>query len=88
MRFDARRHARSIRRICVVALAVAVAACSPLPRHTDGRESGRIEIVPIKTYQAIQSKFMLWAVGVGGVPASNAVDCYRIVYPSTDENCA
>ena len=54
--------------------------------HTDGREAGHIEIVPIKTYPTIQSRILLWAVGVHGVPAANAVDCYRVVYTSRDEN--
>jgi|HubBroStandDraft_6_1064221.scaffolds.fasta_scaffold112149_2 hypothetical protein len=69
----------------ILAACFAVAGCSPPPLHTDGRETGRIEIVPIKTYPTIQSRILLWAVGVRGVPAANAVDCYRVVYASSDE---
>jgi secretory lipase len=70
----------------ILAACFAVAGCSPPPLHTDGREAGHIEIVPIKTYPTIQSRILLWAVGVHGVPAANAVDCYRVVYTSRDEN--
>ena len=28
---------------------------------------------------------MMWVVGVNGIDAENAIDCYRVVYPSLDE---
>ena len=55
----------------------------PPPLAVAGKD---VEIVPLKTYWTLQSKVMLWLVGVKGVPVVTAVDCYRIVYPSTDEN--
>ena len=51
---------------------------------TDG--AAAIEIVPLKSLWPLQSRFMLWSVGLKSLPVANTVDCYRIVYPSTDAN--
>ncbi|HJW42776.1 MAG TPA: hypothetical protein VJ476_16300 [Rhizomicrobium sp.] len=75
---------RPIRGIVAACFAIAVAGCSPPSLQTDGKEAARIEITPLKTYGALQSKAMLWLAGVKGIGAQNTIDCYRIVYPSTD----
>lgn len=74
-----------IRYLVAALLVAAVAGCSPPPLQTDGKESGRIEITPLKSYIAAQSNALLWLAGVNGVSAENSIDCYRVVYPSTDE---
>lgn len=65
-------------------LAFALTLVPPPPLRGDGRQA--IDIVPLKTFWTLQSKAMLWIVGLTGVPVTDRVDCYRIVYPSTDEN--
>ena len=42
-------------------------------------------MVPLKTFATLQSNFMMWLANVDGVRANNAIDCYRVVYPSTDD---
>jgi hypothetical protein len=64
----------------------ALAACSPPPLHTDGRETGRIEIAPLKSYGTLQANILLSLAGVKGITAAYSIDCYRIVYSSSDEN--
>jgi pimeloyl-ACP methyl ester carboxylesterase len=63
-----------------------IAACSPPQLQTDGKENSRIEITPLKSYVALQSRVMMWLAGVKGISAANTIDCYRIIYPSSDEN--
>jgi dienelactone hydrolase len=75
--------ARAIRFLFATCLCVAIADCSPPPLHTDDR---RIAITALKTYPALQANAMMWLVGVKGIGAANAIDCYRVVYPSSDEN--
>jgi hypothetical protein len=79
---------KSMRRPFRTALAalvvLTIAGCAPPPLQTDGRE--HIEIVPLKTYAAVQSRAMMWLAGIRGIDATRAIDCYRIVYPSTDAN--
>src|ERR1700690_2801449 len=75
-----------IRAVAATCAVITLAGCSTPPLQTDGKETGRIEITPLKTYIAIHSNVLLLLAGVNGVSAANAIDCYRIVYPSTDEN--
>ena len=72
--------------VALAGVAVALMENAPPTLRTDGKETRPIEVIPLKTYRTIQSRVMLWLVGVNGVGAQNAVDCYRIVYPSTDEH--
>src|SRR5215469_6494184 len=66
-------------------VAVFVASCGRPPAVESDKGSG-IEIVPLKTVGPLQANAMLWWVGVKGVRAKNAFDCYRVLYPSTDAN--
>lgn len=78
---------RAMLRWAVMTLVVvSLAACSPPPLAVEGSGKNGIEITPLKTYGTLQSKFLIWLAGVEGIPVANGVDCYRIVYPSTDEN--
>src|SRR5215469_13972361 len=73
------------RLLFITLIAVLVASCGRPPSlETD--KSRDIEIVPLKTYEPLQANAMLWWVGVKGVRAANAFDCYRVLYPSTDAN--
>ena len=73
-------------RFAALALAAAIlAGCTPPPLQTEASQSGRIEIVPLKTYRTFQSRVLMWMAGIRGIDAANAIDCYRIIYPSTDE---
>lgn len=65
--------------------ALLLAACSAPPTlHIDKQGRG-IDVLPLKTYGTLQSNVMLWLVGVTGVRATHAIDCYRVTYPSTDD---
>lgn len=75
--------ARAIRFFFALCLCIAVADCSPAPLHVS---DARVRIVPLKTYPALQSKAMLFLVGVKGIGVADAIDCYRVLYPSSDEN--
>lgn len=76
---------RSIRRVCAAAVAAAaLAACSPPPLGIDHDGRG-IEVTPLKSYGPWRSRFMLWLVGLKNVRPENTVDCYRVLYPSTDD---
>lgn len=74
-----------MRFLCASLAALVAFGCSPSPLHTDGNSAGP-EIVPLKEIGTLQSRGMLWAVGLKDVGVSYSVDCYRIIYPSTDEN--
>ena len=77
--------ARLIRYTIVACAISSVAACSaPPPLRTDGKPSGRIEVTPLKTCSPLHSNVLLRLAGVKGISAGNSIDCYRIVYPSTD----
>jgi len=80
------RLGRFIRRLAAAFAVMAIAGCSAAHLQVDSSEVGRVEIIPLKSYWPIQSKVMMWFVGLKGVPAANTIDCYRVVYPSTDEN--
>jgi len=71
------------RLLFVAALAVFVASCGRPPALESDKGSD-IEIFPLKTIGPLQANAMLWWVGVKGVRAANAFDCYRVLYPSTD----
>ncbi len=85
MRMTAMR--RPIPYILAALVAFAIAGCAPPALKTDGR--ARIEIGPLKTYSTLQSRALMWLAGIKGIKgikAAHAIDCYRILYPSTDEN--
>jgi pimeloyl-ACP methyl ester carboxylesterase len=75
---------RSLIRTVFVSTALVLAACSPPPLKTDRSLSASVEITPLKTYSIPQSRLMLWLAGVNGIGTVNAVDCYRVVYVSSD----
>jgi hypothetical protein len=60
-----------------------VAACSQ-PPHLETHGPGRIGIRPLESYGVLQSNAMMWLAGLKGIRAANAIDCYRIVYLSSD----
>ena len=64
--------------------AVTLASCSPPPLATDDKSG--VEITPVKNYLALHANALLWLAGVKGIRAHDSIDCYRIVYPSNDEN--
>jgi alpha-beta hydrolase superfamily lysophospholipase len=74
---------RRIRTSLAVIAMLAVAACSQ-PPHLETHGPGRIGIRPLKSYSALQSKALMWLAGLKGITAENTIDCYRIVYLSTD----
>ncbi|MDP2123759.1 MAG: alpha/beta hydrolase [Parvibaculum sp.] len=39
-----------------------------------------VELTPLKSYSAIESRAMLWLAGVSGIAVENGVDCYRMIY--------
>lgn len=43
-----------------------------------------IEVTPLKSYGRVHARLLLWLAGVRGMDVANALDCYRIVYPSRD----
>ncbi len=75
---------RLIRHLAAAAVVTAVAGCSAPPLQTDGKEAGPIEITPLKTYVSLHSNVLLWLAGVNGVSAADTIDCYRIIYRSSD----
>ncbi len=76
------RLAQSAVAACAV---VAVAACSaPPPLRTDNAQPGGVQVTPLKTYIPLHANILLRLAGVKGITAQNAIDCYRVVYPSTD----
>src|SRR3974390_2251910 len=64
-------------------LAPAAAACPPPRIKTDGRAP--LEITALKSFGTIHARVLLWLAGVDGIDIANDIDCYRIVYSSTDE---
>ncbi len=75
----------AIARGVLVFSALVLAGCSS-PRTLVVDSQGRgIEVVPLKTYVTLQSNVMMWLANVEGVRAQNAIDCYRIIYRSTDD---
>jgi pimeloyl-ACP methyl ester carboxylesterase len=62
---------------------LALAGCSPPPLQSD--PAAKLEIQPLKTYLPIQSALLLKLAGVSGISVADTVDCYRVIYPSTDE---
>jgi pimeloyl-ACP methyl ester carboxylesterase len=62
----------------------AIAGCSPPALQSMRTPAGRVEVTPLKTYVAPESRALLWLAGVKGVTVETSIDCYRIVYPSTD----
>jgi hypothetical protein len=78
--------ARLIKFALAALAVVAVAGCSPPPLQTDGKDAGSVEINPLKSYSPLQSNALMWLAGLKGISAENTIDCYRIVYPSTDGN--
>jgi pimeloyl-ACP methyl ester carboxylesterase len=45
-----------------------------------------VDVIPLKRYGAVRARLMLWLAGVRGIEISNAIDCYRVIYPSHDAN--
>jgi pimeloyl-ACP methyl ester carboxylesterase len=72
--------------IIAAILAAAIAGCASPSLQTDDREPGHIEIVPLGSYGTLRSNFLLWLAGVKDIRVANRVDCYRVVYSSTDES--
>lgn len=65
----------------VVALLLFLAACAePAPRTApDG-----VELTPLKSYGAIESRVLLRLAGVSGIGVDHGVDCYRMIYRTRD----
>lgn len=65
----------------VMAVLLFLAACAePVPRAApDG-----VELTPLKSYGAIESRVLLRLAGVSGIGVDHGVDCYRMIYRTRD----
>ena len=70
----------------VAALCAFAAGCSVAPLQTDGPGGPIVEITPLRTYGTLRSNWMLKLAGVKDARVSYRVDCYRVIYASTDEH--
>ena len=78
--------APGIRVIVAVLLAAFLAGCSGPPKLSVDKGGRGIAVIPLKSYGVVQADLLMWFAGVTGIRAHNAVDCYRILYPSRDSN--
>jgi pimeloyl-ACP methyl ester carboxylesterase len=76
---------RPVRRFLAAIAILSVAACSQ-PPHLETHGPGRIGIRPLESYSALQANAMMWLAGLKGIRARDTIDCYRIVYLSSDAN--
>jgi pimeloyl-ACP methyl ester carboxylesterase len=69
----------------LIALSTVLAGCSGPPPLAVDSKAAHLAVTPLRTYWPIQSWFLMKLAGLKGISASEAIDCYRVTYPSTDE---